>query len=61
MKPLYKGTLEEMKGSDMMALTIKSEFSALAQDLLMFYSDVQAANSASEELQSELNRTKGTN
>ena len=64
METLDNGTLkkiEEMKGGDAMTLTIKSEFSELVEDLLMLYSDVQAANSAGEELHSDLNRNGGTN
>jgi hypothetical protein len=52
---LDKGTLkeiEEMKGGDEMTLMVNSEFSALVEDLLMLYSDVQAANAAGEEHQS---------
>ena len=64
METLDKGTLkeiEEMKGGDVMTLTINIEFSVLVEDLLMLYSDVQAANSAGEKRQSELNRIGGTN
>ena len=64
MEILDKCTLKEsveMKGGDVMTLTIKSEFSASVEYLLMLYSDVQTANSAGEELQSELKRTGGTN
>ena len=64
METLNKGTLkeiEEVKGGDVMTLTIKSEFSALVEDLWMLYSDVQVACSVGEELQSELSRTGGSN
>ena len=55
MDTLDKRTLkeiEEMKGDDEMTLIVNCEFSALVEDLLMRYSDVQAANAAGVDLQS---------